>query len=98
MIKCQCLHRYKKKIHVSFCKCRSSSQEVVELVDGNVGIINSFKAQYRKSCIRHMINYLMFAKTVDLRIDIYQAMKMLEKVGVSMSLLQPFIYVRSTSI
>lgn len=40
----------------------------------------------------------MFVEIIDLSMDIYRAMKVLEKVGVSMSLLLPFINVRSTSI
>ena len=40
-----------KTPHYFFYKCGPSSQEVVELVHENVGIINSVKAQYCKSRI-----------------------------------------------
>jgi hypothetical protein len=92
------------KIQSKYCKCKLPLESfvgldfVVDLVDKDASIINSLKAQYRKSCIQHIINSLLFVEIIDLSMDTYQAMKMLEKVGVSMSLLLPFINVRSTSV
>ena len=40
-----------QKYFIFFCKCRPSSQEVVELVGEDANIIDSFKAHYCKSTI-----------------------------------------------
>lgn len=50
-VECKCLGGNKILPTIFFCNCGSSSQEVVQLVDENAGIINSWKTQYAKHAL-----------------------------------------------